>query len=62
MPAASRFNVRTGPGTPVPELTDEEFGGLIASDQPSAVEKALYWNAIGQTWAAGTDATATRLP
>jgi hypothetical protein len=62
VPPARRFNVRTGPGTPVPELVDEPFGGLITSDQPIAVEKALYWNAIGQIWAAGTNANATRLP
>lgn len=62
VPPTSRFNVRTGPGTPVPELTEESFGGLITSDQPIAVEKALFWNAAGQIWAAGTNANATRLP
>ena len=58
----SRFNVSVGPGTEVLEWTDEEFGALITSDQPIAVERALYWDANGQIWAAGTNATATRLP
>ncbi len=58
----TRFNVPVGPGTSVPELTNEHFGALITSDQPIAVERALYWDANGQVWAAGTNATATRLP
>ncbi len=57
----SRFNVPVGPGTNVPELKNEQFGALITSDQPIAVERALYWDANGQIWAAGTNATATRL-
>jgi uncharacterized repeat protein (TIGR01451 family) len=36
--------------------------GIAPSDQPIAVERALYWDAGGVTWAAGTNATATRLP
>ena len=62
VPAKSRFNVDTGPGTLVPELSDERFGALIVSDQPIAVERAMYSNAGGQVWAAGTNATATALP
>ncbi len=58
----SRFNVPVGPGTDVPELTNENFGAVITADQPIAVERALYWDANGQIWAAGTNATATRLP
>ncbi len=58
----TRFNVPVGPGTSVPELTNEHFGALVTSDQPIAVERALYWDANGQVWAAGTNATATRLP
>jgi autotransporter-associated beta strand protein len=58
----SRFNVDTGPGTLVPELIDERFGALIVSNQPIAVERAMYSNAGGQVWAAGTNATATALP
>jgi autotransporter-associated beta strand protein len=58
----SRFNVDTGPGTLVPELNDERFGALIVSSQPIAVERAMYSNANGQVWAAGTNATGTSLP
>ncbi len=58
----TRFNVPVGPGTSVPELTNEHFGALVTSDQPIAVERALYWDANGQVWAAGTNATATPLP
>jgi hypothetical protein len=57
----SRLNV-TIPGLDVPELANEHFGAVITSDQPIAVERALYWDANGQVWAAGTNATATRLP
>jgi autotransporter-associated beta strand protein len=55
----SRFNVDTGA---VPELADLSFGAVITSDQPIAVERAMYNNANGQIWAAGTNATATPLP
>ncbi len=59
----SRFNVAiTGPGSDAPELVDEEFGAVIESSQPIAVERALYADANGITWAAGTNATASRLP
>ena len=34
----------------------------IVSTQPIVVERALYGDANGVTWAAGTNATATRLP
>jgi hypothetical protein len=64
-PAAApspRLRTRRGPGTDVPELTNGQFGALITSDQPIAVERALYWDANGQIWAAGTNATGTRLP
>jgi hypothetical protein len=56
----SRFNVYVN--AMVPELNDEEFGAIIQSTQPIAVERALYWNALGQFWSAGTNATAARLP
>ena len=38
------------------------FGTVITSDNPIVVERAMYWNAAGQFWSAGTNATATRLP
>jgi hypothetical protein len=58
----SRFNVATGEGTDVPELANRRFGAILISDEPIVVERAMYSNAGGQTWAAGTNATATRLP
>jgi hypothetical protein len=59
---ASRFNVSVGPGTQVPELDDEEFGALVTSTQPIAVERAMYSDSNGVIWAAGSNATGTRLP
>jgi hypothetical protein len=58
----SRFTVSTGPGSLVPELRNEQFGALIVSSEPIVVERAMYANAGGLTWSAGTNATATRLP
>jgi autotransporter-associated beta strand protein len=58
----SRFTVDVGPGTLVPELADERFGAIVVSDVDIAVERAMYSNANGQVWAAGTNATATPLP
>ena len=58
----SRVNVAAGPLGDVPELNNENFGALIVSDQPIAVERAMYSNWGGQFWAAGTNATATALP
>lgn len=61
--ATSRVNVAvTGPGSAVPELVNETFGTVIVSDQPIVVERALYASVNGQIFAAGTNATATRLP
>jgi len=63
VPATSRRNVSVGgPGSDVPELVDENFGAIITADQPIAVERSMYSNAIGQIWAAGTNATASPLP
>ncbi len=59
----SRYTVAiTGPGSDVPELANESFGAEIESTQPIMVERAMYSNANGIVWAAGTNATATRLP
>jgi hypothetical protein len=48
----------------VPELGEGTFGAdiRVVNYQPIAVEKALYWDAEGVTWAAGTNVIATRLP
>lgn len=61
VPATSRFNVAVN--TDVPEIANgERFGALIDSSVPIAVERALYSNASGVFWAAGTNATATKIP
>lgn len=63
VPPTSRFNVAiNGPDSAVPELADESFGVDIVSTQPIAVERSMYSNANGVTWAAGTNAAASRLP
>ena len=61
VPANSRFSVGTGPNSNVPELNEERFGAVITSTAPIVVERAMYWNANGEFWGAGTDATATPL-
>jgi YVTN family beta-propeller protein len=63
VPATSRVNVAAaGAGSDVPELTNEAFGTVIESTQPIVVERSVYSNIGGVTWAAGSNATATRLP
>ncbi len=60
--AASRLNVAiSGPGSDVPELVDENFGAIITSDQPIAVERSMYASANGLVWAAGTNAAGSVL-
>jgi hypothetical protein len=56
-----RITVRVDPADPGAAAATT-FGTVITSDQPIVVERALYWNAAGQFWGAGTNATATRLP
>ncbi len=59
--ATSRLNIAvTGPGSDVPELSDESFGTLIESTQPIVVERSMYTDANGVIRAAGTNATAAR--
>jgi hypothetical protein len=43
-------------------LQNDNFGALVVSDQPIAVERAMYSNTAGQVWGAGTNAAAVRLP
>jgi len=59
-----RFNIAiTGDASSdVPALANEAFGAAIESTQPIAVERAMYSNANGVVWAAGTSATGTPLP
>jgi Domain of unknown function (DUF4394)/Calx-beta domain/Glucodextranase, domain B len=59
--ASSRLNVNVG-SADVPEITSGSFGAVITSTQPIVVERAMYSDARGQTWQAGTNATGTRLP
>jgi hypothetical protein len=61
VPPASRLTIDVG-SAQVPEIIDGAFGADILSDVPIAVERAMYSNANGQFWAAGTNAAATRLP
>jgi subtilisin-like proprotein convertase family protein len=58
----SRLNVHAA--TDVPELGEGAFSAdiQVLNFQPIAVEKAMYWNADGVVWAAGTNVTATRMP
>jgi YVTN family beta-propeller protein/autotransporter-associated beta strand protein len=59
----SRFTIAVnGAASDVPELANESFGTAITSTQPVIVERALYTDTGGVMWAAGTNATATRLP
>ena len=57
----SRFTVAVGAAL-VPEITAGSFGVDITSSVPIVVERAMYGNANGVIWAAGTSATATKLP
>jgi hypothetical protein len=43
---------------------DESFAANVAvtNNVPIFVERSLYWNAEGITWAGGTNASAVRLP
>jgi hypothetical protein len=64
VPAMSRFNVPVG--TFFPQAAGRRFGAVIesvgATAAPIVVERAMYWDAAGLSWAAGTNAIATRLP
>jgi hypothetical protein len=59
----SRFNVDVR--TEFPSAIGKRFGAIVESlGSPPAqivVERAMYWDASGQDWAAGTNALATRL-
>jgi hypothetical protein len=45
-----------------PGLANQNFGAVVTSTQPIAIERAMYADTGGQTWSAGADATGTRLP
>ena len=56
----SRFTVGA---SAIPELANANFGVLVEStnEVPIVVERAMYWDAVGQHWAAGINTTGTRL-
>jgi hypothetical protein len=59
--ANSRVNVQVS--AEFPEVVNAGgFGSIIQSDGPQiVVERAIYGNANGQVWAAGSDALRTKL-
>ena len=61
--ARSRFNIAVQ--HEFPEAANRRFGAVVESigDAPAqiVVERAMYSDAGGQIWAAGTDAQATRI-
>jgi Tol biopolymer transport system component len=61
LPATSRTNVQVR--AEFPDVVDKGgFGTIIQSSGPQiVVERAMYNNAAGQVWAAGTDALGTKL-
>jgi hypothetical protein len=63
IPARSRFNVPVGGF--FPQAAGRRFGAVVesvgATPAQIVVERAMYWDALGQRWAAGTNALATRL-
>jgi autotransporter-associated beta strand protein len=58
VPPQQRVNVAVEAPNPGAFAT---FGTYINSDQPIVIERAMYWNVGGEVWAAGTNATATRM-
>ena len=61
--AHSRFNVDVA--ALFPEAHERRFGAVVQSLTAGAsivVERAIYWNANGVVWAAGTDSLAMPLP
>ena len=61
--ARSRFNVDAR--HEFPETANRRFGAIIeslgATPAQLVVERAMYWDARGKTWAAGTNALGTKL-
>lgn len=61
--ANSRFNIALGEADFFPNAAGRRVGLIVESDGvPIVVERAMYSDAGGQQWAAGTNAVATRLP
>jgi hypothetical protein len=61
LPANSRVNIPVSVAFPT-AMNKGGYGTIIQTNGPRiVVERAMYSNANGQTWAAGTDALATKL-
>ena len=64
LPPQSRTNVAVGPDFGA-LVTGKRFGALVESTGPTpaqiVVERAMYWDADGVRWAAGTNALGTRI-
>ncbi len=61
--ANSRFNIALGEPGFFPSAAGRRVGLLVESTSvPVVVERAMYSDAAGQQWAAGTNAVGTRLP
>ncbi len=61
--ANSRFNLELGATAFFPSAAGRRVGLIVESaGVPVVVERAMYSDAGGQSWAAGTNAVATRLP
>jgi hypothetical protein len=62
VPPTSRVNVHVN--GEVTELQNEPFAASVAVTNGVSifVERSLYWNADGVTWAGGTNAPASRMP
>ncbi len=64
VPANTRFNVPVG--AEFPQAVGKGFGAIIeslgATPAPIVVERAMYSDAEGVVWAAGTDALGTPIP
>jgi hypothetical protein len=62
LPPTSRTNIT--PSVNAPQITGGTFSAdiQVRNYQPIVVEKALYWNAGAQAWAAGTGTVGTPIP
>ena len=49
-------------GLDFPEAVGRRFGAVVVGDNDFIVERAMYWDANGVHWAAGTNALAARRP
>jgi Fibronectin type III domain len=64
-----QFSRTVGPGARLTVSSDEmglasgeQFGVVVESTQPIAVERSIYWSLDGQLWTSGTNETGTKIP